>query len=334
MSRRRSAYPASAAVAVVGLLSACGSPAATTAGRASGSPTTAASPTVPAPSGEPTSAGATGDAAAVDGSAVLGSWRRSGASGDTGVATFTRTGVSVTVPCARIEGSWRAVTAAPAALFTAVFDEASSSCPTVPPVDPSVPWISSAASFRTTAQGLDLLDASGRVTASLVSAPDASATPGAQSGVVVTAPVAELPDGVRPATAATLVGRWTALGEPRPFPTGGFKTPVGPSRPDGASGADGGVAGVGREPTGVSVRFSADGSWLTSGTCPGASGGWSLGADGRLVAVQSAVQPAVRCPSPAPRLDVADATRAGLIGSDLVLLASNGAVVGRFVPTS
>ncbi len=232
------------------------------------------------------------------------------------MVTFARSGVTVTVPCATLSGSWASAPSGSTALLAVHLSSVDQSCPTLRAIDPHLDWLEAASGFRTAGSGLTLLDADGRATVALERAPGTPARPAVGTGRAEEGAVPGLPAGVEPATRDDLVGRWTFLGA-----ASGPDGAGGPTRP--AKGPDG-VAAVGRAPVQPFVELRADGSWTGSDGCNEQSGHWSAGGAGRLVAVSQPTVPLVRCDGPDVGHALTRAARAGIDEDRLVLVDAAG----------
>lgn len=177
-------------------------------------------------------------------------------------------------------------------------------------------WLTRTARVVRDGDGWRLLDATGGQQARL--RPDATLRPRADVDASLAAPPtldaagrallvdpAPLPSGLRPASAATLTGRWTLA-------TPASRTPARPS--------------TGGKPPFLSV--AADGTWTGWDGCNGASGRWLVGGGGRLLTT-SGPRTLIGCDG----IDLpglwASAERVGLAGRQLVLVDPGGAELVR-----
>jgi len=203
------------------------------------------------------------------------------------------------------EGSWRAS----ARVFVAAAPFlASAGCPLGPWPD-GEHWLTSARAYRAAGDGWELLDAEGEVVARLTvdGAPDPIATGPREyaSPPDVTDAVREafaeppaLPEGLRPATADDLVGRWV--------PTGG------------------------RRARGAHVEVLPDGTYTGSDGCNAATGAWAADVDGRVLAT-AGIRTTIFCDGVDVPSMLASAARAGFDGALLVLVDDQGEEIGRLV---
>jgi hypothetical protein len=213
--------------------------------------------------------------------------------------------------CGVLYGSWRADQRG---LFVADAGQAGDgSCVTANDTALTLrpPWLVAATSFRSDRDARMLLDDHGAVTARLDPATGSPPADGSRSPLT-DPPVVDdrarlafaepdpVPKGLRPATRATLVGRWV---------------------PDGADTV--------QRPQLPFLRLDADGSWTSSDGCNGSMGRWAADSDGRVLATSGA-STLIGCHN----VEVAqwwstDAARAAFDGSALVLLDRNGNELAR-----
>lgn len=213
--------------------------------------------------------------------------------------------------CGALYGSWRADHGG---LFVAdagqsVDDSCATAHDTALGLRP--PWLVAATSFRTDGGARMLLDDHGAVTARLDPATGSPPADGSRSPFtdppsmddrarLAFAVPEPLPTGLRPATRATLTGRWV---------------------PDGADTV--------QRPQVPFLRLDADGSWTSSDGCNGSMGRWTAGSDGRVLAT-AGYSTLIGCHNvPVAQWWSSDATRAGFDGSALVLIDRNGNELAR-----
>lgn len=173
---------------------------------------------------------------------------------------------------------------------------------------PEVPWLREVVAYEPDGDGWRLLDADGDAVAGL--RVDGAPTPIPEAAehlarapevtdavrAALEAP-AGLPDGLRPAVAQDLVGRWE--------PPGSFTT----------------------DPH---VVFHDDGTWSGSDGCNGGGGAWALDDGGRLLAT-AGLQTLMACDGAGVPGAVGAAARAALDGGRLVLLDADGTELTRLV---
>jgi hypothetical protein len=178
----------------------------------------------------------------------------------------------------------------------------------------SVPWLSHVTSYRVQGSSRLLLDASGKVVARLAPGgrpkvsrhddPSEADAPKLSHALRSTlAPSPPAPASLHPATKATLVGQWRALGPQRGSPKG-------------------------------YVRFEPGREWHGSDGCNGSRGQYDLDGSGRLIITPGGINGAVGCvTSPAPQW----AEQARFAGFDsrgqLVLVDVHGTVLGHLART-
>jgi heat shock protein HslJ len=255
---------------------------------------------VPGPPGGPPP-GASSDA---DPEALLGVWAVSG-TGERGEVRL-RLGArefEAVLTCGRLVGDWKANAAG-----QFVADVGEFQCDSGAPTGPAPGWLARAAGFRIEADGAVLLDASGSVLARLSPRPDsdvpavvpddAAAVAAFRAASAIPAP---LPDGLTPATAQRLVGRWL---------------PVKP-RSD--------------NPREAYLGINADGSWEGSDGCNGLGGRWIGGPDGLVMATMG-VMTLIGCNNDQTAEAFPLARRAGFDGDVLVLVSAAGSEMARLRP--
>jgi hypothetical protein len=245
-------------------------------------------------------------APAVDPVDLVGLWQVTGAAGeeDGAILRLADRGLSIWRDCGVLGGGWRAD---PAGLFLGSVNSWSDRCG---PRNPRTGWLTRVAGFRVAGADRLLLDRDGATVARLVP----GSRPAHRDDVadseseppVVTAelkerlgPVAALPAGLRPASAAELAGRWVP--------------------------ADGAGAHSPRPPF---AALETDGSWTGSDGCNGLGGRWLAGAGGALLAV-SGGQTAIGCDNVNVGSWLSAASRAGFAGDQLVLLDRSGKEIAR-----
>lgn len=214
-------------------------------------------------------------------------------------------GLSLWRACGHLDGSWRATGDG---LFIDFVVAGSGACYHGPDSVPD--WLRQAAGHRADGPDRLLVDRDGRTVARLVPGGrpkvDADAAPSEGEPPVVTdalrqvlAPAAALPEGLRPASAADLVGRW-----------------VPGDRPEA------------RGPRPPQVTFAADGDWTGSDGCNGQGGQWLAGPAGSFLAV-AGLQTLIGCDNVNVGGWLTAASRAGIRGDELVLLDRSGRELGR-----
>ena len=251
----------------------------------------------------------------VDAVGLLDVWRVSGAEGE-GKDTWLKFAPNEFVlwrDCAVVFGSFRAS----GSLLIANPDAAHGwpEC-TMPEGPPTVPWLTSVASFAETEGGYELLDADGETVATLTVDGEPPETPGLDPAVreapEVTAEVealfaapAPLPAGITPAT--DLLGRWLPV--------------VAPS-------GDGAEA---EQPTTEPfVEFLEDGTWTGSDGCNGHGGRWAATPEGNLIAT-AGPSTLIFCEGAPVGTWMSSTALAGMAGEELVLLDNAGTELGRLV---
>ncbi len=206
--------------------------------------------------------------------------------------------------CGAVDGEWRADSGG---TFLAAVDGGDSTCGSKTGIE-SAPWLEHATGFRTDAADRLLLDASGKVLARLTPGARPTVNPNRTSDFAsppqVTAALREemadpapLPTGVQPATAATLGGRWAPISAP---------------------------TGMGK----AFVRFGLDRRWTGSDGCNGVGGRFALGEEGALLTTSGA-STLIGCDNSPVGSWVAQARRAGIDGTTLVLYDGKGHFLGR-----
>jgi hypothetical protein len=245
---------------------------------------------------------------------LIGVWQVRGA--DEAPGTVLRvdvTELSLWRACGVLYGSWRADKDGTfvADAGQSVDDSCATARDTALTLRPD--WLVAATSFRTDGGARMLLDDHGAVTAHLVPVngappPDGSRSPftdppmvDAAARLAFAAPE-PLPTGLRPATRATLVGRWVPQG------TDTVQRPQVPF-----------------------LRLNADGSWTTSDGCNGSMGRWTAGSDGRVLATSGA-STLIGCHNVPVAQWWSTAARAGFDGPALVLLDRDGNELTRLTP--
>jgi hypothetical protein len=175
------------------------------------------------------------------------------------------------------------------------------------------PWLAAATGFRAEGDSRLLLDHGGDVTARLEPASGSPPRDGSRSPFRDPPAVDErtqqsfatpapLPRGLRPASRASLAGRWVPLG-----------------------------ADAEQRPRVPFLRLDADGSWTSSDGCNGSLGRWTAGPEGRVLAT-SGGSTAIGCHNvPVDQWWPATAA-AGFDGATLVLLDVDGHELGRLEP--
>jgi hypothetical protein len=211
--------------------------------------------------------------------------------------------------CGVLYGSWRADTG----LFVADAGQASDgSCATTQDTALTLrpAWLAATTGFRADGASRLLLDDHGTVTARLDRATGSPPADGSRSPFTDPPAVDDrarlafavpdpLPRGLRPATRATLVGRWL---------------------PDGVDAVE--------RPKLPFLRLDADGSWTSSDGCNGSMGRWTVGSDGRVLAT-GGVKTAIGCHNVLIDEWWFRAARAGFDGPTLVLLDEKGNKLAR-----
>jgi hypothetical protein len=212
--------------------------------------------------------------------------------------------------CGVLYGSWRADDGG---LFVADAGQSGDgSCVTAKDTALTLrpPWLVAATSFRTDGDARVLLDGHGAVTARLDPATgsppaDGSRSPFTDPPVVdhqarrAFAAPKPLPTDLRPATPATLVGRWV------------------PDRADAA-----------QRPKVPFLQLETDGSWTSSDGCNGSMGRWTADSHGRVLATSGA-KTAIGCHNVLIDEWWFRAARAGFDGPTLVLLDRDGHELAR-----
>jgi hypothetical protein len=211
--------------------------------------------------------------------------------------------------CGELDGAWQA--SASGAFVGSIngFDQACLKM--VPDGDPTPGWLARAQGYRLRGTERDLLAADGTLVARLL--PGGKPRPAPQLiGSLQQPPTldpattqklrevpAPLPAGTTPATATTIVGKWTP--DPKPASTNG------------------------KEPF---LQFDADGEWTDSDGCNGGGGRWALGSDGEFLSVAGAIA-GVGCNGPVTEIPVDHTKRMAISGGVLTLYAADGHVLMR-----
>jgi hypothetical protein len=249
------------------------------------------------------------DVPASDPVGLVGLWRVSGAEG-AGERTWLRLAHGSYELWPQDEcrgfaaGGWRAS----ARVFVASAPFAANGDCSLDPWPDGDGWLTSARAYRPTGDGWELLDADGAVVARLAvdGAPEPidTAVPEYAQPPEVTddlraafAEPAPLPEGMRPAEAADLVGRWVR-------PGWGTRSAY--------------------------VELAADGTYEGSDGCNASGGAWGVDEDGRLLAT-SGISTAIGCDGAPVPTWLATAARAGFDGRTLVLLDADGEEIARLV---
>jgi hypothetical protein len=239
---------------------------------------------------------------------LVGLWRVSDAAGESEQTWLRLDAGSFQLwrECGMIMGSWEAGEQA----FIAGAYGASGTC-----VDggtiPDIPWLDSVTSYERDEAGWRLTDAAGDVVASLAidGAPepiDTSAEFYTEPPVIneqvraAFRPVAALPGTLEPASDAELLGRWTPV--------------------------------VGSPATDPHVVFLESGTWTGSDGCNGVEGRWTTEGEGELLTTSGGTT-SIGCEGAGVPYWVAGARLAGFDGAELVLLDTDGTVLGRLEPT-
>jgi hypothetical protein len=237
---------------------------------------------------------------------LVGLWTvREAAGEEPGAILRLGEGLSLWRACGHLDGSWRATGDG---LFIDFVAGGSGACYHGPDSVPD--WLRQAAGHRADGPDRLLVDRDGRTVARLVPGGrpkvHADTAPSEGEPPVLTdalrqmlAPAAALPEGLRPASAADLVGRW-----------------VPGDRPE-ARGA--------RPPQ---VTFAVDGDWTGSDGCNGQGGQWLAGPAGSFLAV-AGPQTLIGCANVDVGGWLTAASRAGIRGDELVLLDRSGRELGR-----
>ncbi|GAB2450191.1 hypothetical protein HD599_002192 [Conyzicola lurida] len=271
----------------------------------------AAPPSIPAATPPESGPASTGAVSALP---LVNLWRVTEADGSGDEAYLRLDGRDLTVwtACGVATGDWRA---AGGAFLADVSGGLGTGCLTENPAIPvaSLEWLYAARGFRLVddAAEVELLDSDGAVVAVLRvdGAPPANdsisddylrapeVTPEIEALFAEAAP---LPDGVEPADAAALVGRWEPAGD------------YSPDQPF--------------------VELAEDGSWTGSDGCNGGSGRWVVGDDGRILAT-AGPSTLIGCDGAAVPNWLAAASTAGLTDSQLVFFDTAGIELGRVAPS-
>lgn len=172
------------------------------------------------------------------------------------------------------------------------------------PPEIDTPWLDTATAYAVTEDGVDLLDSSGVVVATLTpgmpdDGPKAFLTAPHVGDVARIFASAPLPNGLSAAKAEDLLGRWAPVGE---------KLPGDPS-----------------------VEFARDGVLIAFDGCNRENFRWIVGEEGEFARTSQVVNIGVGCDhAPAPDW-TEQATRAGMDGDELVLIDPEGSEVVRLV---
>ncbi len=266
----------------------------------------AATSTVPVASPEPSSSGTSRPAApGRDALDLVGTWAVSGKGVEAGTVLQVADDIEVFRDCGVVDADWDAD--GPEGLFVASSGSGDGTCPDAARPE-AVPWLQSAERFDVDGDARLLQDAEGHALARLE--PQAlRPTYGPNRG-----------GGPAPAPSVSARRRARA-GVPPPLPpTAQAPTPEQLQRrwvPRGA------------EQTKAELLFAADGRYSGSDGCNGAAGRYALGSRGRLLAT-SGPSTLIGC-NGAPVL-VSGASRAGLVGGDLVLYDRDGSELQRLAP--
>lgn len=178
--------------------------------------------------------------------------------------------------------------------------------------DPTPDWLAVAAAFRLDGDERLLLDSAGAIVARLVPGTLDPLPANVWEGYAalparddearrLLGPAQPLPDGLVPADAASLVGRWV---------------PTRALEPD--------------EPIEAYAELLADGTWRGSDGCNGVGGRWRSGRAGAFIAT-AGMQTRIGCDHVDVATMLTTAARAGIEDGAPVLLDRLGAVTGRFV---
>lgn len=237
-----------------------------------------------------------------DPTGLVGLWRVT-ADGSTGDSLKLGDEVTLFQSCGVLDGSWKADSAGD---FVAMSYGGDSTCFTGDhQLTPA--WLLEATAFRVDGSARELLDVHGAVVARL----DPGATPTVNSNRIkgyadpptltpalrqrLSEPVA-LPDGIQPATAASLVGHWV------------------PKDGDGRAYVD----------------FTENGNFSGSDGCNGSGGRFAVGDAGHLLALEGGSS-LIGCNGVNVPSWAGQAGRAGFDGDELVFYDSTGTVLGRLI---
>jgi len=229
-----------------------------------------------------------------------------------------------------ITGGWASAPATPSALLAVTLWSVDQGCPTLRAIDPHLTWLERASAFRRSGDTVTLLDSRGRPMAELEPAPSASTRPVGGMGSVGSPAAAVLPDGLPAATRTGLLGRWVPGAPTRRGGGPGGGSGGGPAQPRWAPRKGREATAVGRTPEQPFLELRADGSWTGSDGCNGLAGRWSIGGDGRLLAV-AAPTTAIGCDNVDLGSALVRAARVGFDGSSLILLDAAGLVTATLV---
>lgn len=269
---------------------------------------------------------------------LVGLWRLQADGEEPGTVLRIADDLSIWRRCSEEWGGWAA---SPSGGFVAYLSSYSYACggpkpsvapkPEEPPMPSPPGWLLHATGYRV--QGADriLVDSTGRTVARLspggkpfpnphvIAELSAAPTPDTRPGAGWHEP-APLPAGLKPPTAAQLIGTWY-LRSSRPRPgTSASATPGAPT------------ALASRPARAVFITFTADGGWKGSDGCNVTTGRWLLGSAG-LVLSASGGTTRIGCfgQGEVPRLY--EAARIGLDGSVLVYVDVKGRDIGRWSRT-
>jgi len=295
--RRRTCAAVMAVTAVLGLAG-CGSTTAAGGASPSGSPPSA------------TASGSTPPPASTDPLSLVGSWLvRDDAAVEDGTVLRISDDLSLWASCGYLMGAWRADGHG---LFVAHIDGGDGDC--LPQQgDPTPAWLTTVARYVPDGDGFLLTSADGATVVRL--APGGRPTPGsnllpslADPPTVsdplraALAPAVGLPATLTPATAAGLVGHWTAVA---PTASGGLVRATAPG-----------------------ATLTAAGGYEATDGCNQTSGRWAAGDAGSFVAT-SAASTLVGCDNVDVGGWLAEASGAGFTGTTLVLVDHAGHELGR-----
>ncbi|HEU5108023.1 MAG TPA: hypothetical protein VFT95_05650 [Micromonosporaceae bacterium] len=251
----------------------------------------------PAAPGSPSASAAPGR---TDPKALVGAWTPEGDGVPAGVSLILEASGELRVKQAcTLLGSWAAD---PDGLLVASVSGATD-CPAADPVPPR--WLTGVAGYRIEDNPV-LLDQAGKPVVTLLpgnaadrlspAPPDPSAP--ADPNTAWREPAAALPAGLTAATRETLVGRWE--------PTGAAKS----------------------QPKPAFAEFLASGEWRGSDGCNGLSGRWTVGEAGAFLATTGPTT-LIACDNVPIAQWIGEARRAGLNGTELVLLDGAAKELGR-----
>jgi META domain len=238
---------------------------------------------------------------------LVGSWKVQAAGEPPGVSIILGDEFTVFRACGDVNGEWLADRAGH---FISYADSADGRC-FRNTHSISVPWLNQATGYRVDGRKRLLLNASGRVLARLSPGAHPTASRHDEASVAATPKVTRtlrtrlatpprLPAGLRPATPATLVGRWDAIG----------------AHSSDSSGY---------------VQFDPSGRWTGSDGCNGAGGRYAVAAAGQLTITDGGLNGLVECDGSQAMYWAEQARRAGFDGSRLVLINRHGKVLGHLM---